>query len=107
MFRIAESRKDDITDSIANEIYLVNRAKGLQNANKEARNYVKEVEERDGNILSIISGKEIITKMSSWSQIKFKVSFSSRALLKELFTSEIDKEVLSVISSIETNNPFA
>jgi hypothetical protein len=44
--------------------------------------------------------------MSDWAKKKFGVSFSSTALLKELYLSEIDNEVSSVIKSIETNNPF-
>ena len=104
--RISTSLKNDVTDCIANEIYLTNKSLGLQNANSQARNYVAQVEEKDGNILSIISGKKNISKMSDWAKKKFGVSFSSTALLKELYLSEIDNEVSSVIKSIETNNPF-
>jgi len=104
---IAESLRDDTIDCIANEIFQKNRSLGLQNANREARKYVQNVEESCGNILSIISGKDIISKMSNWSQNKFKVSFSPVALLNEINRTEIGKEVLTVLYSIETNSQFS
>lgn len=106
LLNISDSLKNDITDSIANEIFQKNRALGLQNANRKARKYVQSVEAEYGDILSIISGKEIISKMSKWSQNKFQVSFSPIALLNEISKTEINEEVISIIYSIETNNQF-
>ena len=104
---ISTSVKNDITDCIANEIFQKNKVLGLQNANREARKYVDEVEASKGDILSIISGKDIISKMSKWAQNKYKVSFSPVALLKEITRAEIDGEVLSIINSLETNSQFS
>ncbi len=106
LFKISRSLKDDTTDCIANEIFQKFKSKGIQSANREARKIVDKIESIEGNILSIISGKEIISQMSSWSQNNYKVSFSPIALLNELHKSEIDKEVLSIICSIESGNIF-
>jgi predicted ATPase len=98
--------KNDITDCIANEIFQKNRPLGLQHANRMARDYVKKIENRESNILTIISGKQIITRMSDWAQNQFHVSFSPTSLLNELNRSEIEEEILSIIYSIESNSPF-
>jgi predicted ATPase len=104
--KISSLLKNDVTDCIANEILQKNKQLGLQNANRKAREIVSEVEMREGNLLNIISGKEIITRMSKWAQSNFSVSFSPTALLAELNKSEINDEILSVIKAIETNGSF-
>jgi len=102
LLEISISMKNDTTDCMANEIFQKHKSKGLQDANREARKIINTIERTDGNIISVISGKEIISQMSHWSQNKYKVSFSPIALLNEIHKFEIDKEVFSVICSIET-----
>jgi AAA15 family ATPase/GTPase len=103
---ISNSFKDNVTDCIANEIFQRNKSLGLQNANKEARSLVQEVENNYGNILSIISGKDIISEIALWTQNNFKLSVSPVSILNELNRSEIDEEILKIINSIETNTSF-
>jgi len=106
ILKISTSLKNDTYDSISNEIYLKNKGKGLQYANKEARKIINEIELKDGNIISIVSGKDIISQVSRWSQKKYNVSISPIALLNEIHKNEIDKEVLLIINSIESGVQF-
>jgi len=100
------SLKENTTDCIANEILLRNKKNGLQDANRKARLSVYTILNKEGSISSIVSGKEVISKMAIWAQNKYKVSFSAAALLQELNKQEIDNEIVSVVNSIEFGEKF-
>ncbi len=106
LHRIAHSLKNDTTDDIADEIFQKNKSKGTQAANKLARKIVEKIESNEGSIIPIVSGKEVISKMSAWSQKKYKVSFSPITILNKVQKNEIDHELISIISAIESGNTF-
>jgi hypothetical protein len=51
--------------------------------------------------LSIISGKEMIKRLSEWSQKDYGVSFNANAIAAELAVDEIDSEMQAVVTCIE------
>jgi hypothetical protein len=56
--------------------------------------------------LTVVCGKEVIHKLSEWSNRKYGVSFNAVKLARELSESEIDEEVKSVLSAIENCDDF-
>jgi hypothetical protein len=56
--------------------------------------------------ISIVSGKELLSKISSWSQRNFEVSLGVAPLLHELKVGELASEVVDVIGAIERTTSF-
>lgn len=92
-------------DNISNEYRKSNRDK-QEKANEETRKLMDEHWDSIDNKLKMVSGKEVISRLSKWSQEVFSVSFSSGTIVREMKAEEIDSEICSVIESIENNVPF-
>lgn len=104
---ILEGLKDQTFDAIAQYYFNKNKGKGFSNANKYARELVDEAWSSENGKLNICSGKEVISKMSGWSNEKYGVSFSSKSLARIMTVDEIPKEMKGVIHSLENNSAFA
>ena len=102
---LAGDMEDDVFDASSNEFLMQNRSKGLRGANKAAREYMEPYKE-NGSILPIVSGKSLLSKLSSWSQSEFSVSIKDISLIREFHRSEIHPEVVSVITAIEHLHNF-
>lgn len=98
---ITMALKDATTDAIAQEIFLLNRDRGLPNANVKARHKVNEAwKTREGRI-SIVSGKQLLSMLSQWSKDTFNVSFGVMAIAAQLHANELPDEIVNVIRAIE------
>jgi hypothetical protein len=104
--KVAMSLKDSTIDSFAQEIYNLDRSKGISSANRRARKIVEESWDSFDDRISIVSGKEVFSKLSSWSQRKYGVSFGTLAILSEINRSEIDSEITDVIDKLESGSRF-
>jgi hypothetical protein len=96
---IAENLKEDVTDNYANHIHKLNRKYEPGTAHKAARKIIGGLWKNDK--LSIISGKEMIKRLSEWSQKDYGVSFNANAIAAELAVDEIDSEMQAVVTCIE------
>lgn len=98
--------RESTTDALATEILGRDR-KGLTAANKAARAIVdsawKTLEQR----WAIVSGKDLISGLSKWSQEEFGVSFGPGTLATEMAVTEIHPEVRDVIDAIERGVPLS
>ncbi|WP_125564032.1 ATP-dependent nuclease [Pseudoalteromonas rubra] len=103
---ILEELKDQTFDAIAQHYFNKNKGRGFSNANKYAREVVDEAWSSENGKLNICSGKEVISKMSGWSNEKYGVSFSSKSLARIMTVDEIPKEMKGVIHSLENNSAF-
>jgi len=103
---IAEKLKDQTFDSLSNELFLQDKGHGVQKANQKARNLVDSEWNSLENKLSLVSGKDVISKLSKWTQDNYKVSLSPERIAKELNVDEISKEMVAVLKSIEQNKSF-
>ena len=56
---------------------------------------------QEGSILSIVSGKEVITKFAGWSQNEFGVSLNASAIAIGMKAKEIPDELKNVVVAIE------
>lgn len=103
---LADAREEEILDNLGNEYLQRDRRAGLQAANRKAREYLRECRERDGNLLSLVSGKALLSDLSSWASKIYGVSFGSGAILNTLRRDEVPEELGKVVTAIEHNWSF-
>jgi hypothetical protein len=101
---ICNEFKDEVIDSFASEIKNKNNAKDLKTANQEARKYVNERWVQES--WHMIAGKTLISRISKWASENYKVSINKFMLAREIMNSEIDAEIIKVITCIENRTDF-
>lgn len=105
--RILADDMEDVTfDALSFECLCIDRAGGISQANRKARNKIREIRNDTDSIVDIVAGKELISKLSEWSQTEFGIAFSPLALLRELNSTEIHDELQRVVGAIERTYPF-
>jgi hypothetical protein len=99
--RIAEEmREEPILDSMATVLLARDKKGGLPKANKAARVALSKRWTTRESRWATAPGKEVIARLSQWSQREFGVGLGSEALARELHPHEIDPEVIEVIKAI-------
>ena len=102
---LASDMEEDVFDTLSSEYLYRNRNKSAKNSNKYAREYIKPYKE-NGSMVPIVSGKSLLSKLSSWSQSEFSVQTSPIGLIKEFHASEVHPEMKHVITAIEILDDF-
>ena len=97
---LASSMEDDVFDAFSSEELARDRDKRLKRSNKTARDFIKPYME-NRTMQLIVSGKELISKLSTWSQSEFNVQINVNALAREFKKAEIHPEMEHVLTSIE------
>lgn len=105
--QITEDLKDATIDALSEEIHSLDRRAAVSETNKQARIRVEESWGNRTGRLSIVSGKNILSKLSFWSQENFKVSFGVATLAGEIRADELADEVVEVMHAIERRASFA
>lgn len=103
---ILTNMKDDIVDNYSNEIRIRNKWSSTSTWNKEARKIVNSYWISTASKLSIAPGKELIWILSDWSKKEFWVSFNAVQIAKILEQSEINKELVDIVTSMEKRRIF-
>ena len=106
MFELADSLKDDVMDALASEFHSEDKRGGAPTANKAARARLSACWSNPDERLSLVSGKELLTRLSEWAQTNYQVSFSPMAIARELKPEEVPTEIVGVMGAIENNQPF-
>jgi len=104
---IAESLKNDVINSVGNEIQLQNRSYGFAKVSGEARRAVEIAWKTRQGRWAIIPGKCAFSQLSGWSKLTFNVSFGAVNIAKEIRATELDAEVIDVVSAIEKDKAFS
>jgi hypothetical protein len=103
---ICEELKHETIDTLAQNYFNLNRGLGLANANQRARSRVDPAWlTRDGR-LGIVSGKEMLSRLSAWSQDNYSVSFGPLALAQQIRAFEIASELAEVVRNIHLGKPL-
>jgi AAA15 family ATPase/GTPase len=102
---ICDSLHDDTFDNLSNEFWKYSRSE-RETANRKARALIKAHWGSLDGKLKLVSGKDIISKLSKWSQDTYNVSFSAATIVREIRKDEIDSEMKHVLESIEKNVSF-
>lgn len=104
--KVLESMKDQTFDAIAQHYNNENKSKGISHANVHARKVIDSAWLSEDGKISICSGKNVLSKMSEWSNENYNISFSSKSLARIMDIKEIPDEMRNVIFSLEDNNLF-
>jgi hypothetical protein len=75
-------------------------------ANKLAREAVKLMWSDEEKRLQLVSGKELLARLSEWAKAKYGVSFGSVAILRHFRTAEVPAEMRTVLEAVEYCRPF-
>lgn len=102
--QFCEQLKDDIIDSFATEIKNRDNGKEIKTINKLAREYVNDKWQTEK--WSLAPGKILLAKIFSWVAENHKVSLNKFLIAREIYLSEIDSEIIKVISCIENKTDF-
>jgi AAA domain, putative AbiEii toxin, Type IV TA system/AAA ATPase domain len=97
---VEEMREEPILDSMATVLLARDKKGGLPKANKAARVALSKRWTTRDSRWATAPGKEVIARLSQWSQREFGVGLGSEALARELHPHEIDPEVIEVIKAI-------
>jgi len=103
---IANSSKHEVYDNFAESFLLADRAKGPKAANVKARELLDPIWQGDQGPLHRVSGKALLSALSEWSKSNFGVSFGVATILGALRRDDLPAEVVAVMLSIESNEPF-
>ena len=106
LFEIAGTFRDEVMDAYSAEFLAENRGGGATQANRAAREHMNLHWETAQGRLSLVSGKQILGKLSEWMQPNYGVPISPMRIARELRRNEIADEVVDVLTAIEDNHPF-
>jgi energy-coupling factor transporter ATP-binding protein EcfA2 len=104
---VIESLLDETHDNIASQLQAMDRRLDVVTVNSRARSIVSASWDSRENRLGIVSGKAIMSALSTWSNEQFSASFSNVRVAQELLSHEIDSEVVGVITAIDKSEPFS
>lgn len=103
---ICEELYDQTIDGFAQEFLNDDRKRGVSGANKEARSRVEVAWQTLEGKKGIVSGKEVLSRLSVWAHENHGSSFGVGALLDEIRPEEVDDEVKNVLIAIENSRTF-
>ena len=106
LFEFADALSEEVMDAYASEFLADYRAGGPSHANRSARERMGSSWEGVEGRLSLVSGKEMLAKLSAWTQESFGLTISQTRIAREMRRSEIADEVVEVLTAIENNLPF-
>ncbi len=104
--RLADGLRDETLDALAAELFASDRAGGVARANRLARERVDEAWRTIEGRIAVVSGKELLSKLSSWAQATYGVSLSVARLAGSFTRADLPAEVVGVIGAIERGDSF-
>jgi hypothetical protein len=87
--RLADGLRDETLDALATELHTADRSGGVGRANRLARERVEAAWQTIDGKLGIVSGKQLISNLSSWSQATYGVALSVARLSATMSAAEI------------------
>lgn len=97
---IVDEFKTYVTDQISDQIQKLDRGKSLPTCNSEARIIVESRWTTLENKISIVSGKELLSRINLWIKEEFGETCSLTRILRSIKEEEIDPEIKQVIESL-------
>lgn len=103
---VDELKEEPVLDSMATIILSRDKKGGLPKAMKAARAALSARWADRAARWSTAPGKEVISKLSAWSQTNYGASFGPETIARELTKNEIDPEIIEVITAIVDARQF-
>lgn len=106
MTRLADAMRTATEDAFATQFMHEDRRGGVVSANERARAHVAQYWTTLEGKLSLVSGKQLRSALSGWSQSTFGISLSLDALSRSMQAEDVGQEVREVIGAIEKGSNF-
>ncbi len=106
MLSIAAEIKDVTCMEVATSLQAEDHKLTAMTAMQRARAVVEGSWHEPLGRLAVVSGKEMLARLSQWSQGACGVTFGAPALARQFKADEIPSEVTSVLSAIDMCEPF-
>jgi putative AbiEii toxin of type IV toxin-antitoxin system len=104
---ICEGLRDETHDLISEEYIRRNRPKNAAaEGNKHARGELRTRWTSLSGKLAVVSGKSVLSQISSWAQSNHGVSLNAYILAKSTSCDELDSELISIMTALETGSAF-
>jgi hypothetical protein len=91
---------ETVFDAYSEHFIQINRGGGVKSANTEARKIVDDKWKTFEGRLSLVSGKDILKKLSFWCKNEFNVHLSLKTIIKEIKPEEINNEMRLILETI-------
>jgi hypothetical protein len=102
LFEFAGELEHEVMDALAAEYLGENRASGPSTANRLARERMQSWNNFDGR-LALVSGKQVLARLSEWTQTNYGVPVSILRVARHMRRTEIDSELIAVLTTIDNN----
>jgi predicted ATPase len=99
LLKACDEEKDTVFDAIATHLGHQNKTLGPGGANKAARKFLDQRWQHDK--LHLVSGKEILSRLSAWTQEHYGTALGAMAIAKAFHPTEIPTEMRTIITNIE------
>lgn len=106
IIEICDDERRTVEDGIASALVQANRKLDLITANRMARSRVDEIWKTEANRPKLVSGKDILSKLSSWTQQEFGTAFGAPAIARQMTATSIPAELGVVVAAIEEGSAF-
>ena len=97
----AAALMDNVFDGYSQEFIADSRAGGVHQANRRARELVKQRQEGDEGQTGLASGKDLFSRLSDWAQTEFGISVSVSGVARAIRREELPGELRDVVQAIE------
>jgi len=104
--RSVSRRRRSVEDGIASALVQANRKLDLITANQMARSRVDEIWKVEANRPNVVSGKDVLAKLSEWTHKEFGAAFGAPAVARQMTPTDIPPELADVIAAIEDSSSF-
>lgn len=102
----AEELRNELVDNYAETFRLCHRRSSVPTATRWARNYLQARLDLGMELAHLVSGKRLISKMSSWATREYGANFGSSDLALSMRDTEVPAELAGVLSAIESGEPI-
>ncbi len=106
ILEICEQQRHAVEDGMASALMQADRKLDVITANKAARARVAEIWKVEASRPMAASGKDILAKLSEWTQEEFGASFGPPAVARHMTAADLPRELAEVISAIEEASNF-
>jgi len=106
ILEICEQERRSVEDGIASALVQANRRLDLITANQMARSRVDEIWKVKANRPNVVSGKDVLAKLSEWTHKEFGAAFGAPAVARQMTPTDIPPELADVIAAIEESSSF-
>jgi hypothetical protein len=106
ILQVCEEERQLVADGIASALMQSEKGLDVIKANKTARANVEAIWKIEENRLSIVSGKNVLARLSDWTQREFGTSFGAPAIARNINASEIPAELVEIIRAVEEGTEF-